>query len=220
MGDNQQNANNVAASSQRKFSNSWLGSLMSQGNSRRYGVFVSAPVRYLPVTVSSNQRQHSKFEISDTSQSSLKHGFNQYDMYAVSCAVNRTLPKLMLRELNGDRLDWPDCSGMFLSTLDRSTISDDKKMTQLKTLLSGPAKTAQAGMGYSGVTYDTAWKTLERKFGQPHLIIGSQLIKIHKIQNYLQLRPYDSASFIIFVDTVGNFLYVLQHFGYSNDLFS
>ena len=67
QGDNQQNANDVAASSQRKYSNSWLGSLMSQGNSRKDGVFGSAPVRQLSGPVSSNQGQHSKFEISDTS---------------------------------------------------------------------------------------------------------------------------------------------------------
>ena len=65
--------------------------------------------------------------------------------------------------------------------------------------------------------YDTDWKTLERKFGQPHLIIGSQLTKI---QNHPQLRPYDNASFVIFVDTVGNFVKVLKQIGYSNDLFS
>ena len=106
---------------------------------------------------------------------------------------------------------------MFLSTVDLSTISDDEKMAHLKTLLTGPAKRALAGMGYSGIMYDTAWKTLERKFGQPHLIIGSQLTKI---QNHPQLGPYDSSSFVIFVDTVGNFLNVLQQFGYSNDFFS
>ena len=106
---------------------------------------------------------------------------------------------------------------MFLSTVDRSTISDDEKMTHLKTLLTGPAKRALAGRGYSGVRYNTAWKTLERKFGQPHLIMGSQLTKI---QNHPQLRPYDSSSFVIFVDTVENFVNVLQQFGYRNDLFS
>ena len=98
LGDNQRNANDVAASSQRKYSNSWLGSLMSQRNSRRSGVFGSALVRYLPVTVSSNKGQHRNIEISDTSQSSLKHDFNQYDIYAVSSAVNCTFPKLKLRE--------------------------------------------------------------------------------------------------------------------------
>ena len=56
---------------------------MSQGNSRRDGVCSSAPVSHLPGTVSSNQGQHTKLEISDTSQSSAKHGFKQYDMYVL-----------------------------------------------------------------------------------------------------------------------------------------
>ena len=217
QGDNQQNANDVAASSQRKYSNNWLGSLMSQGNSRRDGVCGSAPVRHLPGTAMSNQGQHNKFEISDTSQSGPKHSFNQYDMYPVSSSVNRTLPQLKSRENNIDPLDWPEWNGMFLSTVDRSTVSDDEEMTHLKTLLTRPAKIALAGMGYSGVVHETAGKTLEQKFGQPHLIIGSQLTKN---QNHPQLRPYDSSNFVIFVDTVGNFVNVLQQFGYSNDLFS
>ena len=75
-------------------------------------------------------------------------------MYPVISAVNRTLPKLRLREYSGDPLDWPEWSGMFLSTVDRSTISDDKKHC-LKTLLTGPAKRVLAGMGYSGIMYDT-----------------------------------------------------------------
>ena len=80
-------------------------------------------------------------------------------------------------------------------------------MTHLKTLLTGPANRALAGMGYSGVIYDTAWKTLERRLGQLHLLIGSQLTKF---QNHPQIRLYDIASFVIFVNTVGNFVNVLQ----------
>ena len=113
---------------------------MPQGNSRRDGVFGTAQVRHLPGTVSSNQGPQSKFDISDTSQSCPKHCFNQYDMYPVSSAVNRTLPKLRLREKNSDLLDWPEWSGMFLSTVNRSTISDNEKMTHLKTVLTGSAK--------------------------------------------------------------------------------
>ena len=100
---------------------------MSQVKSRRDGVFGSASFRHLPGTVTSNQEQHSKFEISDTSQSSPKKGFNQNDIFPKSSAVNCALRKLELRENNGDPIDWPERSGMFLSTVDRSTISDDKK---------------------------------------------------------------------------------------------
>ena len=134
QGDNQQNANDVAFYSQRKNGNSWLGSLMPQGNLRRDGVFDSASVRQLPGNVSSNQGHHSKFEISDNLQSSLIHGIFQYDMYPVCSAANCTLPKLKLRVYSRDPLDWPEWSGMFLSADDCSTISEDKKMTQLKKL--------------------------------------------------------------------------------------
>ena len=65
--------------------------------------------------------------------------------------------------------------------------------------------------------YDTDWNTLEHQLDQLHLIKGLQLTKI---QNHTQLRPFDSASFVIFVDTLGNFVIVLQQFRYSNYLFS
>ena len=92
--------------------------------------------------------------------------------------LTRTLPKLKLKEFDGDPLEWLEWSGMFLSTIHRCAISDDEKMTHLKTLLTGPAKRAFMGMGYSGVMHDTAWQTLQRKFGQPHLIVSTQLSKI------------------------------------------
>ena len=192
---------------QRKYSNRWLGPLKSQGNPRRDGFFGCSPVRQFQGTVSSNQRQFSKFAISNFSVSNPKHGFNQYGIYPVTSAVNRTLPKLKLKEYNGDPLDRKEWSGMFLPTVNRSTISDDKRMTHLKTLLTGPARRALDGMGYWGVMYDTAWKTLESEFGQLHLIIGLQ---VTKIQNHPKLRPYDSTIFVIFVDTVGNFVNILQ----------
>ena len=77
--------------------------------------------------MSSNKGQHSNFEISVTSQSNLKDGFSESDMYPVSSGVNCALPKLNSKEFNGDPLDWPEWSCKFLSTIDRSTISDDKK---------------------------------------------------------------------------------------------
>ena len=54
QGDNQQIEKDVAGSSQRKHNNK-LGSLMSQGNSLRDGLFGSAPDSHHPGTISSNQ---------------------------------------------------------------------------------------------------------------------------------------------------------------------
>ena len=119
-------------------------------------------------------------------------------MDPVSSADNCNSPKPWLREYDGDPLGWPEWIGMFLSTVDGSTKSADEKLTHLKRMLTGPARRALVGMGYSGVMFDTAWKILGRKFGRPHLKIGRQFTKI---DNHLQLRPYDRAS-VFFAETV------------------
>ncbi len=69
---------------------------------------------------------------------------------------------------------------MFQSTARKANLSDDEKMNHLKTLVSGKAKHAIQGMGFSGAMYARAWTTLQRKFGQPHLIVSSQLTKLEK----------------------------------------
>ena len=76
----------------------------------------------------------------------------------------RSLPKLNLREFDGNPLDRPEWSGMFLATVDSINISKDKKMSHLKTLFVGKAKQAVNGMGCAGAMYDHAWNTLQRKF--------------------------------------------------------
>ena len=86
----------------------------------------------------------------------------------------RSLPKLKLREFAGDPLEWPEWSGMFQSTAGRSSLSNDEKMSHLKTLLTGAARRSVQGLGYSEAMFSAAWSTLERKFGQPHLIISAQ----------------------------------------------
>ena len=129
----------------------------------------------------------------------------------------RSLPKLKLREFDGNPLDWPEWSGMFLATVDSSDISKDEKTSHLKNFLVGKAKRAVNGMGYASAMYDLAWNTLQRKFGQSHHIVSSQLAKI---QNFSQIRFNDLAFFVEFTDTVSSFVNILQQFGYSNDLFS
>ena len=141
---------------------------------------------------------------------------------AVQCSIapaansQRSLPELKLREFDGNPLDWPEWSGMFLATVYSSNISKDEMMSDVKTLLIGKAKRAVNGMGYTGAMYDHAWNTLQRKIGQPHHLVSTQLVKI---KNFSQIRFNDLALLVEFNDTVSSFLNILQQFGCSNDWF-
>ena len=53
---------------------------------------------------------------------------------------------------------------MFIATVDQRPIPDSEKMSHLKTLLTGNARSAIPGLDYSGQFYGAAWSILERKF--------------------------------------------------------
>ena len=67
-----------------------------------------------------------------------------------------SLPKLRLYNFDGNPPKWPEWSSMFIATADKRLILDSEKMSRLKTLLSGKAKSAVSGMGYSGQFYTAA----------------------------------------------------------------
>ena len=70
----------------------------------------------------------------------------------------------------------------------------------------------------AGAMYDHAWNTLQRKFGQPHHIVSSQLAKI---QNFSQIRFNDLALIALeFADTASSFVNILQQSAYANDFLS
>ncbi len=112
---------------------------------------------------------------------------------AMSSAFERSLPQWKLPTFDGNPLEWPEWQGLFQSTIGRANISDDEKMNYLKTLVSGKAKTAIQGMGFTGRMYRRAWTTLELRFGQPHLIVSAQL---SKLQKYPVVRLHDSAGIV------------------------
>ena len=130
---------------------------------------------------------------------------------------SRSLPKWKLTEFSGDPLDWPEWSGMFLSTIGNTDLTNDEKMNYLKGYLRGTAQRAVKGLGYTGAMYDVAWATLQRKFGQPHLIISAQLVKVSTFPN---IRIHDSTAIVEFADILSSFVNVLQQFRYNNDLYS
>ena len=67
------------------------------------------------------------------------------------------LPKLKLSSFVVNPLEWPEWSNMFKATVHHRDIPDSKKMSHLKTLLTGKVKSAISGMGYSGDFYAQAW---------------------------------------------------------------
>ena len=86
-----------------------------------------------------------------------------------------SLPKLKLAEFSGDPLEWPEWSGLFLSTVHAANIDTSLKMNHLKTLVTGKAKEVIAGLGYTGDMYDIAWNTLVAPFGRPQVVVNAQL---------------------------------------------
>ena len=120
-----------------------------------------------------------------------------------------------MKNFEGNPLEWPEWSSMFIATVGKRMIPDSEKMTYLKTLLTGKAKSAISGMGYSGLFYSAAWNILERKFGRPHVIIDAQLESLRKAN---QVKPRDSTSLNNFSVIVSNFVNVLKEYKHIGDL--
>ena len=120
-----------------------------------------------------------------------------------------SLPKLGLKNFDGNPLEWPEWSSLFIATVDKHMIPNSEKMSQLKILLTGKAKSAISGMGYSGQFHSAAGNILERKFGRPHVIIDAQLESLRQAN---QVKPHDSISLINFSVIVSNFVNVLKEY--------
>ena len=87
-------------------------------------------------------------------------------------------------------------------------------MSHLKTLLTGEAKSAITGMGYSGEFYAQAWELLGRTFGQPYPNVDAQLNTLRKQQ---PIRMHDSTAKINY-STISNLVIVLKQYNYEGDL--
>ena len=93
-------------------------------------------------------------------------------------------------------------------------IPDSEKMSHLKTLLTGKAKSAISGMGDFGQFYCAAWNILERKYGRPHVFMDAQL---ESLQMANQVKPH-STGLINFSFIVSNFVNVLKEYKHIGDL--
>ena len=116
------------------------------------------------------------------------------------------MPKLKLTEFSGDPLEWPEWSGLF-------DVEDQPE--DLKTSLTGQAKAAISGMGFSSQSYCHAWDILCEKYDRSDFIVNAQFKKIH---THPPVRHDNSTSIVKFANVVTNVVNTLTQLGYTSDL--
>ena len=122
-----------------------------------------------------------------------------------------------MSEYNGDPIHWHEWFGQFKSAIDLAPLTDDVKLTYLKTLVTGKAKVAIAEFAYCGAMYKDARKTLERKFGQPQAVVTAYL---DKLANVPPVKMHNSESIISYSATVSSLVGVFRSLNYVQDLSS
>ena len=93
--------------------------------------------------------------------------------------IRSSLSKLKLAEFSGDRWEWPEWSQLFQASVHAANIDDSVKMNHLKTMVTGKAKEAIAGLGYTAEMYSVTWNVLVRNFGKPQLVVNAQLKRLY-----------------------------------------
>ena len=94
-------------------------------------------------------------------------------------------------------------------------MTDDVKLTYLKTHVTGKAKTAIAEFAYCGVMYKDALKTLERKFGQPQAVVSSHL---DKLSSFPPLKIHNSDNIINYSATTSSLVGDFKSLSYDSEL--
>ena len=144
------------------------------------------------------------------------NSFNVKDLAdAITSSQLNPLPKWTLAQNNGDPLLWHEWIGQFKIAIDSQNLSDAAKLTYLKTLLTGRAKKSIEQFAYSGALHNDAMKVLERKFGQPHAVVGAHL---DKLNNYPPLKMHNSENVIAFASVISSLVGVFQSLSYDADL--
>ena len=134
---------------------------------------------------------------------------------AINSKKNDPLPEWKLAQYNSDPLQWHELYGQFKSAIDSQTLTDDVKLTYLKTLVTGKAKIAIAEFAYCGLMYKDALRTLERKFGQPQAVVSAHL---DKLSNFPPPKMHNSDNIINYSAAISSLVGVFKSLSYDADL--
>ena len=134
---------------------------------------------------------------------------------AITYKKNNSLPEWKLSQYNGDPMQWHEWFGQFKNAIDAQSLTDDVKLTYLKTLVIGKAKTAIAEFVYCGLMYKDALSTLERKFGQPQAVVSAHL---NNLSSFPPLEMHKSENIINYSATISSLVGVFKSLSYDSDL--
>ena len=145
-------------------------------------------------------------------------GFSLQDLALLLASTKKDhLPEWKLAQYSGNPLQWHEWFGQFKSAIDSAPLTDDVKLTYLKTLVTGKAKTAISEFAYCGAMYKDALKALERKFGQPQIVVTAYL---DKLSNFPPLKMHNSENIISYSATICSLVGVFRSLNYLQDLSS
>ena len=130
---------------------------------------------------------------------------------ALSSKRNDPLPEWKLSQYSGDPLQWHEWYGQFKSAIDSQSLTDDVKLTYLKTLVTSKAKTAIVEFAM----YKDALRTLERKFGQPQAVVSAHL---DKLNSFPPLKMHNSDNIINYSGCISSLVGVFKSLSYDSDL--
>ena len=130
----------------------------------------------------------------------LESSFQAHSSASFKHGITVKLPKLFIKPVSGDPLEWLTFWDSFKSSVHENTeISDIDKMNYLRGYLSGEAVKAIAGLPLCNANYDKAVELLKQRFGRSQTLINSYMntpTKLPSITNNVkQLRNfYDSLE--------------------------
>ena len=99
------------------------------------------------------------------------------------------------------------------SAIESNSLTDDAKISYLKTLVTGKAKTAIAEFAYCGVMYKNALKT--RKLRQAEAVVSAYL---DKLSSFSSLRMHNSDNIINYSAKIPSLVVVFKSLSNDSDL--
>ena len=132
------------------------------------------------------------------------------------------VPDLKIPTFDGSYLEWDTFKETFDAIIgSKSEYTNVEKFQYLRAYVTGPAKQCIAGFPVTGANYDGAYKLLEERFGNEHLVIQAHMKQITKMKSAIRGTGAELRKFL---DTVQSNVRSLEtrgvnkkHFGAPND---